>query len=156
MNPITRAFEYLTRKSYEVLFYNDPLDETRERMWGKRDFLKANEISLYTNRAVEKRAEKVSEVEFFLVKRGTEDVVEDHPLLDVLRKPNGMQTGRQFWGLYQKYKDLLGEAYIWVERGSEIFDKTGKNIKGLHLLRPDLVKRNYSNGEITSYTYSKP
>lgn len=155
MQPLKRAIDFITRKSYEVLFYNDPHDETRERSWTKRDYLNANEISLYTNRAIAKRAEKVSEVEFVLTNRNSKKVVEDHPVLDILRKPNEHQTGLQFWSLYQKYRDLTGSAFIWIEPTGAVFKK-GADAKALHLLRPDCVKINYENGAIGSFTYALP
>lgn len=154
MQPFHRAIEFLKRKSYEVVFYDRPDDDTRERKWSNRDYLNANEISLYTNRAIAKRAEKVSEVNFYLVNRRTKDVLEEHALLDILRKPNEFQTGLQFWSLYQKYRDLCGAAYIWVEPSGEVF-KPGGKVKGLHLLRSDCVSLNYAkDGTIASFKYS--
>jgi HK97 family phage portal protein len=156
MQPFKRALDFISRKSYEVLFYNDPHDETHERRnWSKRDYLNANEISLYTNRAITKRAEKVSEVKFTLVNRKTKAVIEDNPLLTLLNKPNDLLTGLQFWGLYQKYRDLTGAAYIWMEPGSEIFNPA--KVSALHLLRSDCVSLVYGpEGEIAAFKYASP
>jgi len=156
MNPLKSAVQFLTKKSYYALFYDNRLPDA-DRHWGKTDFLKANEISLYTNRAIDKRAEKVSEVEFVLVNRKDEEVVEDHPILLLLNRPNEFQTARQFWGLYQKYLDLVGSAFIWIETGAPTFDRTSTKIKALHLLRPDYVRVNYgADGLISGFNYSKP
>lgn len=152
MDRFRKAFQFLTAKSYEVLFYNQPDDES-PRQWSDTDFLKANEISLYTNRAISKRAEKVSEIDFYLVDRKTDKVIDDHDLLTLLNKPNEFQTGLQFWGLYQKYRDLTGKAFIWMEPSSEVFSPN--KVKGLHLLRPDCVTLQYSpDGSIAGYKYN--
>jgi HK97 family phage portal protein len=151
MNIFQRAYASLRAKSYEVLFYNRPDDADSSRVWGPQDYLRANEISLYTNRAISKRAEKVSEVEFYLQKVKSKDRVEEHPLLDILNKPNEFQTGLQFWGLYQKYRDLLGSAFIWVETAGDVFNP--KAVKGLHLLFPPSVKVEFEDGRIEKYVY---
>lgn len=123
---------------------------------GASDFLAYNEASLYVNRALDTRAEKIGEVKFVL-KKG-EKVIESHELLDLLNKPNKFHTGKQFWKLYQKYYDITGSVFILkVGKKPELFEK-GEKIEELHLLRPDLVKINYndSNTAIESFTYTTP
>jgi hypothetical protein len=78
------------------------------------DFLTANEISLYVNKAIAKRADKVSEIQFVL-HDAKGNKIEKHPLLDLLVLPNSVFTGQQFWKLWQLYFDLIGETYIYVE-----------------------------------------
>lgn len=157
MNPLKRFTDYITSKSYEVLFYDKNEDLDSKKHWSKADFLNANEISLYTNRAIAKRAEKVAEIDFVLTKQNG-DVEENHPLLSLLHRPNDLQTGRQFWALYQTYKDLTGCTYIWKEPKSPDFT-SGNNfdVKALHLLRPDYVTIRYdSDGNISEFVYSTP
>jgi HK97 family phage portal protein len=154
MNRFKQAWNFITAKSYEVLFYNDPDDGNTRRTWGKTDYLKANEISLYLNRAIAKRSEKVSEVDFFLTNRATGDVIEDHDLLTLLNKPNEFHTGLQFWGLYQKYRDLIGSAFIWKVPSSTVFKKDQPS--ELILLRPDFVSIQYSDGKIVGFKHSGP
>lgn len=120
--------------------------------WGKEQFLDAVEISLYTNRAIAKRADKVGEIEFQL-KDAKDKIIERDPLLDLLYRPNPVFTGRQFWALAQKYYDLVGEVYILVEGEREVFEKQ-KKIKGLHLLIPTLVTPFFDGtGRPTKYEY---
>lgn len=120
--------------------------------WGNGDFLKANEISLYTNRALSKRAEKVSEVQF-VVKNKKKEIIENHPILDLLNYPNEIYTGARFWELYQKYMDIFGAAYIIKESKRELFD--GVKLDGLHLMRPDLVTPRFgTDGMVTHFDYS--
>jgi HK97 family phage portal protein len=119
--------------------------------WNQNDFLTALEVSLYTNKAIAKRAEKVSEVEFVLTDaRGKE--IDNDPILDLLYRPNEIFTGRQFWKLYQTYLDTIGEVYIYLESDKEIFK--GKNIKAMHLLIPTLVTPHFDEyGKPSKYEY---
>lgn len=117
------------------------------------DFLAYNEASLYVNRAIDTRAEKIGEVKFVL-KKG-DKVIEDNEFLNLLNKPNKFHTGKQFWKLYQKYYDITGSAYILkVGKKPELFEKNTK-IEELHLLRPDCVtiKYNETNTDIVSFEY---
>jgi len=120
--------------------------------WSSSDYLKALDISLYTDRAISKRAEKVGEVEW-IVKDKLGEPILGHKVLDVLNYPNDYFSGPQFWGLYQKYYDVLGVAYIVKDIGRELFEST--RVKKLHLLRPDMVKPIYSkdNSYIDHYEY---
>jgi HK97 family phage portal protein len=118
-----------------------------------RDFLRYNQISLYTNRALAARAEKVGGVEFVL-KKG-DRVIEDHPLLDLLSRPNSFHTGKQFWELYKKYMDITGCAFIYMEKSTELFDPA--KVKQMHLLRPDLVKIKFDEfSNIVGFEYTNP
>ena len=126
-----------------------------KRNWGSYDFLNANDISLYVNRAVSKRAEKVAEVEWILRDKNGKPIEGRNDLIDLLYKPNKVFNGRQFWALAQKYYDLTGEMYILVERERELFAES--KITGLHLLRSDLMTPKYSaTGEIEKYEYKTP
>lgn len=125
------------------------------RHWGPTDFLNALDVSLYVNRAIEKRAEKIGEIEF-LLRDAKGDEIERDPLLDLLYKPNKVFTGRQFWKLYQKYYDTIGEVYIYVERNKGFGDKSTK-ITGLHLIEPTRVTPKFNDqGEPTEYEVKGP
>lgn len=133
-----------------------------------RKLLSYNDINLYVNRGVDKRAEKVSEIVFQLKKRGTNEDATDKEAqkwLDLLNKPNKMMTGKQFWKLAQTYKDVTGSCFILkVSAEAELFKPEA--ITELHLLRPDLVTVNLTedgkdikdfsykpeNGKETTYT----
>jgi|GEM_PF-2556154 len=119
--------------------------------WDGSNYLEAYEISLYANKCIEKRAEKVSEIDFKLMKGEVE--IKNNKLMEVLYKPNKIQSGREFWGLFQKYKDIFGEVYILIDGDISI---TGdKRVNAMHLLRPDKVKPFFSEqtGEITKVEY---
>lgn len=120
--------------------------------WNDNQALNLYEISLYANRAINKRADKIGEVEFVL-KRGETEV--ENEWTELLRRPNEHHTGDQFWKLYQKYKDIFGRAYIYKEKADSVFKKNARP-KGLHLLRPDLVENIYNSDEteIIAFDYS--
>jgi HK97 family phage portal protein len=153
MSIISKIKEF-RRKSVYGLFKSSLVDVDASGK-GTGDYLSYNDLSLYLNRAIDKRAEKVSEVEFVL-KKGDKIVDQNNPLVKVLNRPNQFHSGAQFWKLFQKYYDLAGAAFIFVERGTELFEK-GNVIKSMHLLRPDLVKVNINadGTEIVGYEYNK-
>lgn len=143
---------FLNKKSYTGLL---PGNLSSGLRWGQNDYLKANEISLYTNRALSKRAEKVSEIKFE-VRDVKNDVIENHPILKVLNYPNKQYSGQQFWELYQKYIDILGSAYIVMEMPGAFETPFGEKekLKGLHLLKPDNVTPKFdTDGKIVEFVY---
>lgn len=115
----------------------------------KTDFLNYNKLTLYVNRAIDKRAEKVSQVEFTL-KKGDKKI-EKHDILTLLNRPNPHHTGRQFWKLHQKYKDITGAAFIYVHREKK--EMFGPESVELHHLRPDLVELMWEGGVVVGYKY---
>ena len=122
-----------------------------KKNWSNTDFLQAYEISLYTNRALNKRAEKVGEIEFEL-HRG-DQLVENHQILDLLSKPSPSFTGAEFWGLYQKYYDIFGEVYLLADTEARLGGTS--RINNLYPLRSDMVKPFFSKetGELTKIEY---
>lgn len=123
--------------------------------WGQGDFLTANSIELYTNRAIAKRAEKVGEIQF-LLKDAKDNAIENDQRLALLVRPNDYMTGAEFWALYQKYKDLTGSAFIWLEPSEQFSFSPNKPPKAMHLLRPDLMRVVVKDAAIESFIYSKP
>ena len=122
--------------------------------WTDSKAMNYYEISLYANRAINKRADKVGETEFKLMKG---EVEVENEWSELLRRPNNLYTGVQFWKLYQKYKDIFGEAYILKEQPERegVFNK--KEVpSSLQLLRPDLVEKKYNadKTEIIGFTYN--
>ncbi len=118
-----------------------------KKNYSETDYLNAYEISLYLNVALNKRADKVGEIDFQLMK-GDKDI-EQHDLLNLLSKPNKSFTGNQFWALYQKYMDIYGEVYIYTDSELRLGGKT--KITEMHLLRSDQVKPFFDKktGELT-------
>lgn len=154
---IRQAIANLLTKSQDgdgrYSLFNSVQDINFDRRYAQ-DFLRYNDISLYANKAIDKRAEKVGEVQFVL-KKG-ETILERHPLLDLLNRPNQFHTGSKFWKLYQKYYDITGTAFIFVERNRKPFKEV--QATALHLIRPDLIKIKFNKEgtEIEAFTYHKP
>src|SRR6056297_2412975 len=146
-NIISKAGSLFKSKSYSGLFQSKNL--RNELPESKGSFLDRNEKSLYLNKSIKKRAEKVAQTEWYL-ERG--DTIIDDPKnewIQLLKKPNQFYTGQEFFELYQRYKDITGEAYIWIE-------KEGEKPVSLHLLRPDLVNIKIDEGDIVKYKYAQP
>jgi HK97 family phage portal protein len=144
--------DLVTAKSYTgLLAGNLPSGKS----WGNSEFLKANEISLYTNKALNKRGEKMAEIQF-VVKDKNGEIIPDHPILQLLQYPNDMHSGAQFWKLYQNYIDIVGSAYILLDAEPVFGERGNPKINGMDHLRPDLVKPKVENGKIIAYTYYGP
>jgi len=107
------------------------------------------ETSTYVYACVNKRAEKVSQIQFQVYDNKREQNV-DHDILNVLYKPNAYQDKNEFFYTLQALKDLVGEVYIYIEKSN------GRDVSGLHILKPDRMKVNISeDGDgIDSYEYS--
>ncbi|MFW6283590.1 MAG: hypothetical protein ACOC1P_06085, partial [Minisyncoccales bacterium] len=112
-----------------------------------------NEISLYLNKAIEKRAREVSKVKFKIENEEGEEIDNAiaENILKKLQRPNSVMAGTEFWRLYQIYRDLCGEAYILIDSKSKAFKKS-KEINSLHLLVPSKVEidRN-DDGSVKKY-----
>lgn len=143
-----------TKSSFSFIDERD-IVTSLNRNWNNSDFLKAYQISLYVNRCIAKRAEKVGQIEFKLFRGDTE--VENNEYLDLLYKPNEYMTGSEFWSMYQKYKDIIGTVYVWMEPKNRIFSKNSVPA-ALHLLRPDWVSKKISkeDGSLTVYEFARP
>lgn len=118
--------------------------------WHTTKYLDAYATSLYVHACVEKRAEKVGQIQFTLHRGETE--ITSHAILDLLYRPNPFHDKAEFFALYQTYKDLAGSAYIYLMRTAP-----GAFPTELHLLRPDWVRVEYSTetGLIANYKYKR-
>lgn len=153
MSILSQVKDFFQKKSYSGLISGNL---PSGRRWGATDYLKANEISLYTNRALAKRREKVGEIEFVIKNRKSEEVIDDHALYQLLKQPNERYTASQFWGLYQTYMDIIGSAFIVMDMPGAFEREFGeeKKIKQLHLLRPDQVTPKFDkDGMITHFEH---
>ncbi|MCX6785930.1 MAG: phage portal protein [Candidatus Komeilibacteria bacterium] len=146
---------FFKAKSYTGLI-NDWSGE--EQAWDGKNFLTAYKSSLPLNRALNKRAEKVSEIEFIL-RRGEQvlDKADNNPWLQLLRRPNQFLSGRQFFHLYQRYFDLWGEVYIWKQPKDGRAFNEAKSIEALHLFNPTTMSYVVDDSQgITKYIRRLP
>lgn len=158
MNIFNKIKGILTKSAGEVGLIQSANLRGENKNWTDSQFLQQAEISLYTNKALNKRAEKVSDIEFLVVNKKGEEIItqESKNLLELLENPNREQTKNEFFALYQKYKDTTGSVYIYLSSGDGTLSGTGK-VKEMFLLRPDLVERKFDeNGNVVKYIFNKP
>lgn len=101
-------------------------------------------------------SEKVADISLVLKRRVSQDefeMIDTHPVLDLLFKVNPLYTSYLLYESTQAYLELTGECYWWLAGSS----KTGQNPKEIWVLRPDWVKMNDSKDKlIESITYGPP
>jgi len=116
-----------------------------ERIAGGRAF-NAYKNNLVVFSAVNKRAEKVGQIQFQLFRGETE--ITSNPILDLLERPNEYQSKNEFFELYQKMKDLTGSVFVWkygIKNGLP---------ESLYVLRSDKMKIHATTeGDIKSFEY---
>lgn len=152
----------LKQKTWYGLFNTSDFDYVE---YEKRGGFALYKLSLYLNKAINKRSEKVGETKF-LVKdlKGTvvPDAGEAEWIYKLFNRPNKLMSGKQFFSTLQKQKDLLGKAYVFCVYEStvpELFgNDTGKKtskITEMHLLDPRSVEEVFDKetNTITQYKY---
>lgn len=122
--------------------------------WFKKKYLEVYSTSLYVFACVSKIAEKTAEVEIKLNKiinsKGDIKEVYDHPLLNLIYKPNQFQTKTEFIEQAVINRNLCGDAFIL-----KIRNKSGQ-VAELWNLRPDLMTIiTDPNQYITGYEYTR-
>lgn len=115
--------------------------------------LKSYEESLYVFAGVYMVMQRVASIplELYRIKNKQGDVAEifDDPLLEVLSKPNELQSRREFFELSVAYYLLAGDCFWYLER-------VGSKIVSIVPLRPDYVQIVLSQDakRIIAYEYS--
>lgn len=121
-------------------------------------FLDLYTYNLYVNKALDLRARKVGQVDFYLYDLKKKEAIEEHPILDLIYKPNPFHSKTEFFTLVQKFKDVYGSAYIQLMRARKSpFDDNAK-IDSMYVLPTKSVKElvNKETGAIEFYEYTKP
>lgn len=78
-----------------------------------------------------------------------EEKIDDHPALDLLKKPNPFMGRAQFWGVVSMFLDVGGNAYVEKVRSG-----AGKTVE-LWPLRPDRIRLIPSSKDfIGGYSYT--
>lgn len=90
-----------------------------------------------------------ADIDLFMIKniKGETEKIESHPVLDILYRPNPINTKSEFMEATVTNIVLAGEAFIRVIRDDN------KNIIGLINIRPDIVDVVLKDGRITYVTY---
>ena len=98
-------------------------------------------------RCVNEISKGISAVPFKIFNKN-EEVVEQHPIIEVLNKPNPLQSRSEFMNSLVGFLMLSGNAYV-LKIGAD-----NRPPKELHLLRPDRIEVKGSNRPIPeSYEY---
>lgn len=125
-----------------------------ELVSGTANYFNLAGVSLYVDKGIQKRSQKVGQTQFRLLKNG-EEVLES-PTLDLIDKPNNEMTGKQFWALVNEYKDISGFAVIKkIYKNPDAIFRDLENIVGLEVMNSKNVTINYENGngkKIVSFT----
>jgi len=126
----------------------------RNFRYDKNKALTFYEKSLYLNKAINKRAEKVGDIEFILKDLKGNEVENEYTKL--LEKPNDSQTKTQFFKLLQKYMDIYGSYFILKDYGEAVLFSKKLVPKQLYLLNPLFIElvTDTANEKITGYKYA--
>jgi HK97 family phage portal protein len=130
--------------------------EISDILSGTTNYFNLNDVSLYVNRGIAKRSEKIGQIEFELYKG--EEKVEDNEFLNLLDRPNDHQTGDTFWALVNMYRDISGFAVIKKLGNSDaIFRSDTSKVTSLEIMNSMMVMINYDGGnKIVSFSEILP
>lgn len=96
-------------------------------------------------------AQETANIDLTLYRRTKQnqfEIVDSHPVLDLLYKVNPMYTSYLLWEATEAYQELTGEVFWWLAGG------TPKNPKEIWVLRPDWVRiRDTKNAIVEAYEY---
>ncbi|WP_028033339.1 phage portal protein [Chelativorans sp. J32] len=105
-----------------------------EPLWTRRDYVSLAREGFMRNpiahRAVRMIAEAAATIPWLLYEEEAE--LSDHPMLELLARPNHRQAGPSFLEMLYGHLLLSGNAYIELV-------ETGTGAREMHLLRPDRV-----------------
>lgn len=112
--------------------------------------------SLYLYIGVSMISKRVAGIELDLFEvtnsKGEIEEVNNHEILDLMNRPNKLQTRREFWELSVTYYLLAGESFWYLDRG-----ENGKKINRIYTLRPDHmeIKLSTDGRDIIAYEYGE-
>ena len=139
--------------------YNSPSRHSGNYKLNPTDGLNWNETSLYLNKGISKRAEKISQTEFIIKNVKDDKVNTTHWLNNLLSRPNNYQTGNIFWKLASIYHDTTGFCVIEKINNNSVFPENAI-ITELYILNSMGIVINYEKNDIEnrikSFTYTEP
>jgi len=94
---------------------------------------------------ISKTANSASQVALRVYDKRTEQEIPDHPLRQLIQKPNSEMAEYDFWSANVIYEDLSGTAYWEKERSA------AGRVVGLWPLRPDWIRPVKSSSEFIAY-----
>lgn len=138
------------RKSVHFIPYENNYYSNETINYNKAQKLYTNNVIV--NRCVNLIAQSLSHVPWILNLKTSQSFerIYEHPLLDLLHKPNNLTAGAEFFEYLIIHKLIYGNAYILAEKDKEGFPEK------LKLLDPQTVSIiTNKNNEIVGYKYSK-
>jgi HK97 family phage portal protein len=121
---------------------------------------------------VERRLRETASLAVHTKSAATIEEVTDHPLLDLLARPNSMLNAFDLWELTQVYLEVLGQAYwqvqtgplgvpsaLWVLPAQNITPKRqpdSANLVDYYSYRTGSHEQNFTSDEIVSFRYPDP
>ncbi|HFC04819.1 MAG TPA: phage portal protein [Rhizobiales bacterium] len=111
------------------------LHTTGNPVWAPRNYASFAQQGFAENaigyRCVKMIAEAAASVNLHVLENG--DVLSDHPLQTLLKKPNPAESGRQLLESFYSYLQIAGNAYL----EAAVLEN---QVRELHVLRPDRMK----------------
>lgn len=103
-----------------------------------------------TYKAIDKIGMAVSVYEPIVVK-ASGDAIENHPIKNLIKKPNNRQFGADFAHMWAMYMMVYGESFFYIVKG----DMTQK-VKEVYMLNPEQMEVVVSNeGDVVGYKLHK-
>lgn len=93
----------------------------------------AYQNNVIASRCINLIAKSAATIDWILYKKGKKEVIESHPILNLLHHPNPSSGGAEFFESFFSYKIISGNVYILAVRSQK------NNGIELYLLRPDRV-----------------
>lgn len=125
-------------KQYSRAFYQAP----SEPVWSKFNYVNASREAyvknVVANRCISVVVNGASSVKLKLKNRYTGEILQEHPLMKLLNRPNCCSNINDFFKALYSYKILSGNAYILAKFDNDDLEKC-KEPTALFLLRPDRV-----------------
>lgn len=133
-----KAFIPHLSNTLDVFDPGNPLREYRT----KHEAITANIGWAFTaNDAIARPAARIELKLYRKQKDGDKEEIVEHPVLDLLRRPNGALTGKQMRRLHFSYMNFAGESYILMMQGDKPFEPGAKKLPdSLHILPAHLCE----------------
>lgn len=144
-NRIKTALKVLTTQNL-----GNSVSGTVLRNYGyKSSFNPTEQVKGITYKAIDKIGASLSIYEPVIKKRN-DDALINHPMYNLFKKPNEMQTSSDFTHLYAMLYEIYGETFWYLAKGENT-----KKVKEIYLLNPAQMELKIENGTLYGYVLHK-
>jgi phage portal protein BeeE len=100
---------------------------------------------------VKKYAKKAASIERYLENKKDDSEIENHPLQELLDRPNENQSAFSFFKIIYAYYKICGESFIWLNRGDvtqmvdsagNLVDRTPKEYQAMKVIEMFVIPPN--------------